>query len=294
MSLNIESCVTLNNGVKMPQLGMGVWQVNNTQAAQSVEWAIKHGYKAIDTAKQYGNEKGVGIGLKKGLADNHLKREDIFLTTKIYNGDQGYESTLKQFEGQLKNLQTDYVDLLLIHWPVDGTYLSAWKALEEIYRQGKARAIGVSNFNITKLQDVLKTASVKPAVNQMEFHPLCQEEDIKNFCDEQNIYLEAWSPLGSGTVLKDTRLQKIADKYNKSVAQVILRWDLQRDVITIPKSSHEARIEQNADIFDFELSDDDVNEINGFDIDKRSLWYGSFTWHGNPDGYKDSVEQWDD
>jgi Aldo/keto reductases, related to diketogulonate reductase len=294
MNLKLDSTVTLNNGVKMPQLGMGVWKVNNTGAAQSVEWALKHGYKAIDTAKQYGNEVGVGKGLQKGFADNGLKREDIFLTTKIFNGDQGYQSTLDNFEGQLKNLQTDYVDLLLIHWPVNGTYLETWRALETIYKEGKARAIGVSNFNIERLQDVLKHASIKPAVNQMEFNPLCQEVDIKNFCDENGIYLEAWSPLGGGSVLKDPRLQKIADKYNKSVAQVILRWDLQRGVITIPKSVHEERIVQNADVYDFELSEDDIKEINGLDTDKRSLWYGDFFWSGNPDGYKDSVEDWKD
>ncbi|KRN99384.1 aldo/keto reductase [Companilactobacillus kimchiensis] len=294
MNLKLDSTVTLNNGVKMPQLGMGVWKVNNSGAAQSVEWALKHGYKAIDTAKQYGNEPGVGKGLQQGFADNGLKREDIFLTTKIFNGDQGYQSVLDNFEGQLKDLQTDYVDLLLIHWPVDGTYLDTWRALETIYKSGKARAIGVSNFNIERLQDILKHGSIKPAVNQMEFHPLCQEVDIKNFCDEHDIYLEAWSPLGGGSVLKDPRLQQIADKYNKSVAQVILRWDLQRGIITIPKSVHEERIVQNADVYDFELNEDDIEEINGLDTDKRSLWYGDFFWSGNPDGYKDSVEDWKD
>ena len=294
MNFKLDSTVTLNNGVKMPQLGMGVWKVNNTGASQSVQWALKHGYKAIDTAKQYGNETGVGEGLAKGFADNGLKREDIFLTTKIFNGDQSYQSVLDAFEGQLKRLQTDYVDLLLVHWPVNGTYLETWRALETIYKEGKARAIGVSNFNIARLKDILNHGSIKPAVNQMEFHPLCQEEDIKNFCDKHDIYLEAWSPLGGGTVLNDDRLKTIADKYNKSVAQVILRWDLQRGIITIPKSVHEARIVQNADIYDFELNDDDVNEINGLDVEKRSLWYGDFYWSGNPDGYKDEVEKWDD
>lgn len=294
MNLSIDSTVTLNNGVKMPQLGLGVWKINNAGASQSVQWAIKNGYRAIDTAKQYGNEAGVGAGLAKALADNGLKREDVFLTTKIFNGDQGYESTLENFEGQLKNLQTDYVDLLLIHWPVDGKYLDTWRALEKIYREGKARAIGVSNFNISRLKDVLKNGSVKPAVNQMEFNPVCQEADIKQFCEENNIHLEAWSPLGGGRVLNDDRLKKLAAKYNKSVAQIILRWDLQQGVITIPKSVHEERIIQNSDIYDFELSDDDVQEIKGYDNDDRSLWYGGFKWHGNPTGYVDGVENWDD
>ncbi|MCH4009095.1 aldo/keto reductase [Companilactobacillus sp.] len=294
MSLTMNSTITLNNGVKMPQLGMGVWQINNAGAAQSVQWAIKHGYRAIDTAKQYGNEAGVGEGLAKALADNNLRRKDVFLTTKIFNGDQGYQSTLDNFEGQLNRLQTDYVDLLLIHWPVDGKYMDTWRALETIYREGKARAIGVSNFNISRLKDILKMASIKPAVNQMEFNPVCQEGDIKQFCDRHNIHLEAWSPLGGGRVLQNKVLESIADKYDKSVAQIILRWDLQRGVITIPKSVHEDRIVQNSDIYDFELSEDDVKLINGLDNDDRSLWYGGFKWSGNPEGYTDSVASWDD
>ena len=294
MDYSLDSTVTLNNGVKMPRLGLGVWQVNNTGASQSVQWAIKHGYRDIDTAKQYGNEAGVGDGLQRGLKDNGLKREDIFLTTKIFNGDQGYQSTLDAFEGQLQRLQTNYVNLVLIHWPVDGKYLDTWKALEKIYREGKARAIGVSNFNITRLKDIIKNGSIKPAVNQMEFHPLCQEEDIKNYCEKRNIYLEAWSPLGGGKVLNDERLKQIAAKYNKSVAQVILRWDLQRGVITIPKSVHEERIIENTQIFDFELNSDDIDEINSFDSESRDLWYGGFYWHGNPNGFKDSVKEWDD
>ncbi|AKP67950.1 aldo/keto reductase [Companilactobacillus ginsenosidimutans] len=294
MDYSLDSTITLNNGVKMPRLGMGVWKINNAGASQSVQWAIKHGYRAIDTAKQYGNEAGVGQGLTKGLADNNMKREDIFLTTKIFNGDQGYESTLEAFEDQLKRLQTDYVDLLLIHWPVDGKYLDTWRALEKIYHEGKARAIGVSNFNITRLKTILKNGSVKPTINQMEFHPLCQEEDIRNYCEQRNIQFEAWSPLGGGKVLNDERLKKIAAKYNKSVAQIILRWDLQQNVITIPKSVHEERLIQNTQIFDFELSNEDVQEINTYDNEARDLWYSGFYWHGNPTGMKDSVKQWND
>ncbi|WP_129044513.1 aldo/keto reductase [Companilactobacillus metriopterae] len=294
MSLSIDSKVTLNNGVQMPQFGLGVWQTSNKNASQSVQWAIANGYRAIDTAKQYGNEAGVGDGLKKAIADNNLNREDIFLTTKIYDGDQGYDSAIENFEGQLKALQVDYVDLLLVHWPVTDKYLDTWRALETIYKEGKARAIGISNFDIIRMKDILKHGSVKPAVNQMEFNPLCQEDDIKAFCDENNIYLEAWSPLGSGSVLNDSRLQKFADKYNKTVAQVILRWDLQRGIITIPKSIHEDRIKQNADIFDFELSDEDVQEINNYNIEKRAIWYGDFYWYGNPEGYRDSVSHIED
>ncbi|KRK58282.1 oxidoreductase [Fructilactobacillus fructivorans] len=294
MSRDLESKVRLNNGVEMPQLGMGVWKSNNKTAAQSVEWALNDGYRAIDTAKQYGNEAGVGEGLKKGLADNGLKREDVFLTTKVFNGDQGYDSTLEAFEGQLKRLQTPYVDLLLIHWPVNGKYKETWRALEKIYHEGKARAIGVSNFNIRRLRDLMKHSSVKPAVNQMEFHPLEQEADIKEYCDLNDIKLEAWSPLGGGEALGNPLVKKLAEKYGKSTAQIILRWDMQRGIISIPKSAHEKYIQANADIFDFELDDDDIRLINSLNVDKRSIWYGDFRWNGNPDAPVDTVDQWDD
>ncbi|KRN12875.1 oxidoreductase [Fructilactobacillus fructivorans] len=294
MSRDLESKVRLNNGVEMPQLGMGVWKSNNKTAAQSVEWALNDGYRAIDTAKQYGNEAGVGEGLKKGLADNGLKREDVFLTTKVFNGDQGYDSTLEAFEGQLKRLQTPYVDLLLIHWPVNGKYKETWRTLEKIYHEGKARAIGVSNFNIRRLRDLMKHFSVKPAVNQMEFHPLEQEADIKEYCDLNDIKLEAWSPLGGGEALGNPLVKKLAEKYGKSTAQIILRWDMQRGIISIPKSAHEKYIQANADIFDFELDDDDIRLINSLNVDKRSIWYGDFRWNGNPDAPVDTVDQWDD
>ncbi|MCF6514650.1 aldo/keto reductase [Lactobacillus sp. S2-2] len=294
MKLDLNSTVTLNNGIKMPLLGMGVWKSANKTASQSVRWALKHGYKLIDTAKQYGNERGVGEGLTKGLSENGLKREDIFLTTKIFNGDEGYESTLDAFDNQLKNLQTDYVDLLLIHWPVSGKYNETWKALEKIYNEGKAKAIGVSNFNVERLTDLLSEATITPAVNQMEFHPLEQETDIKNFCDQNDIQLEAWSPLGGGEVLNNPQITNLAEKYNKSTAQIILRWDMQRKIIAIPKSTHEKYIQQNTDIYDFELSNEDVQLINNLDLEKRSLWYGNFAWNGNPDGIKDTIDEWDD
>ncbi|USS88882.1 aldo/keto reductase [Fructilactobacillus cliffordii] len=292
MKLNLDSTITLNNGIEMPLLGLGVWKSDNQTAAQSVKWALANGYRAIDTAKQYGNEAGVGEGLKQGLAENGLKREDVFLTTKVFNGDQGYESTLKAFEGQLERLQTSYVDLLLIHWPVNGKYNETWKAMEKLYHEGKVRSIGVSNFNLDRLTDLMEHASVKPVLNQMEFNPVEQEKDIKDYCDKHHIWLEAWSPLGHGDALNDPAIQKLADKYNKSTAQIILRWELQREVITIPKSTHEEYIKQNADVYDFELSDEDVALINSLDIDKRSLWYGAFSWNGNPAGIVDAVDEW--
>ncbi|USS93425.1 aldo/keto reductase [Fructilactobacillus ixorae] len=293
MKLNLDSTITLNNGIEMPLLGLGVWKSDNQTAAQSVKWALANGYRAIDTAKQYGNEAGVGEGLKQGLADNGLNREDVFLTTKIFNGDQGYESTLKAFEGQLERLQTSYVDLLLIHWPVNGKYNETWKAMEKLYHEGKVRSIGVSNFNLDRLSDLLEHASVKPVLNQMEFNPVEQEKDIKDYCDRHHIWIEAWSPLGHGEALNNPAVKEIAAKYNKSTAQVILRWELQRKVITIPKSTHEEYIKQNADLYDFELSDADVALINSLDVDQRSLWYGAFSWNGNPAGIVDAVDEWD-
>ncbi|USS84764.1 aldo/keto reductase [Fructilactobacillus myrtifloralis] len=293
MKLNLDSTITLNNGIEMPLLGLGVWKSDNQTATQSVKWALANGYRAIDTAKQYGNEAGVGEGLKQGLADNGLSREDVFLTTKIFNGDQGYESTLKAFEGQLERLQTSYVDLLLIHWPVNGKYNETWKAMEKLYHEGKVRSIGVSNFNLDRLSDLMEHASVKPVLNQMEFNPVEQEKDIKDYCDRHHIWIEAWSPLGHGEALNNPAVKEIAAKYNKSTAQVILRWELQRELITIPKSTHEEYIKQNADLYDFELSDADVALINSLDVDQRSLWYGAFSWNGNPAGIVDAVDEWD-
>lgn len=288
--MDINSTVTLNNGVKMPRLGFGVWQTSNAVATQSVRWAIKHGYKSIDTAKKYGNEAGVGEGLTSGLAENGLNRSDIFLTTKIFIGDEGYQSTLDAFEGQLKNLQTNYVDLVLIHWPVPGKYLDTWQALEKLYLEGKIRAIGVSNFNIIRLKRLLKHASIKPVINQMEFNPLEQEADIKAFCDEHDIQLEAWSPLGHGAALANSVIEAIAEKYHKTPAQVIIRWELQRGIVTIPKSTHENFIESNTKVFDFELADDDIEAINALDLDKRSGWYGDWQVFGNPNGKPTEVE----
>ncbi|MBM7616722.1 diketogulonate reductase-like aldo/keto reductase [Weissella uvarum] len=292
---SLETTVRLNNGVEMPRLGLGVWKTNNTNAKESVSSAIQQGYRLIDTAKQYGNETGVGEGIREGLEKTGLDRKDLFITTKVFNGDQGYQSTLDKFEGSLKRLQLDYVDLLLIHWPVDGKYLDTWKAMEKLYHDGKVRAIGVSNFDVERLQNLLDHAEVKPVINQMEFNPLQQEKEILNFAQEQGIQLEAWSPLGGGAALNNPTIQKIADAHNKSTAQVIIRWDWQRGIVTIPKSAHPERIAQNSDIFDFSLSDDEVQAINDLDENKASIWYQDFGWY-EPNGGVDtgSVDKWDD
>ncbi|MGX4763966.1 aldo/keto reductase [Holzapfeliella sp. JNUCC 72] len=292
MSFDLSTRITLNNGTSIPQMGLGVWKSNNTQAKEAVMLGLKHGYEMFDTAKQYGNERGVGEGLVEGLKAVGKTREDIFLTTKIFGGDQGYQETLDAIDGQLERLQTDYVDLLLVHWPVTGKYVDTWRAVEEIYKAGKARAIGVSNFDNERMQNLLDHATIIPAVNQMEYNPLIQERDILAFNQQHGIHLQAWSPLGGGAVLTDPELQKIADKYNKTIAQVVLRWNFQSGIITIPKSVHEERIQQNADIFDFELSAQDMQKLYSMNQEKRSLWYNDFSWEGG--SINEAVEEWGD
>ncbi|MGR3742448.1 aldo/keto reductase [Companilactobacillus sp. DQM5] len=287
--MDLNTKITLNNGIEIPVLGLGVWKTSNKDATNSVKLAVKNGYRLIDTAKQYGNEAGVGQGITEALKENNLKREDIFLTTKVFNGDQGYNSTLDSINEQLKRLQTSYIDLLLIHWPVFDKYLETYRALEELYKQGKIRAIGVSNFDIEKLTTILNNFKTVPVINQMEFHPHCQEKDILKFCLNHNIQLEAWSPLGGGDLLKDSVINNLAKKYHKTPAQIILRWDIQKRVLPIPKSIHEKRIIENSNIFDFELANEDMNNINNLDQNNRSLWYEDFYWSGNKRGFKDSI-----
>ncbi|MDD9139277.1 aldo/keto reductase [Fructobacillus sp. CRL 2054] len=292
----LQKTTKLSNGVLMPVFGLGVWKSSNEQAANSVRTAVKHGYRLIDTAKQYGNEAGVGYGIQQALVENHLNRKDLFVTTKIYNGDQGYESTLENFDEQLKRLRLTYVDLLLIHWPVDDKYVDTWKALEKIYHEGKARAIGVSNFDESNLAELEKLNGLMPQVNQMEFNPLVQEEHLLNKMNGLGIAMEAWSPLGGGEALTDPAVKKIADKHGKTSAQTILRFDYQMGVITIPKSVHEERIIANSQIDDFELSDAEMKQIQAMDKEQRSIWHGDFAWHKGSEetGTKDSISHWDD
>lgn len=267
---NLQDTVTLHNGVKMPWFGLGVFKVQEgEEVVQAVKAAIKNGYRSIDTAAVYKNEEGVGQAIKEALEENGLKREDLFITSKVWNSDQGYETTLEAYETSLKKLNLDYLDLYLVHWPVKGKYKETWRALETLYKDGRVKAIGVSNFHIHHLEDVLKDAEIKPMVNQVEYHPQLAQRDIRAFCREQGIQLEAWSPLAQGQLLDNETLKEIAAKYNKSVAQVILRWDLHNEVVTIPKSIKEHRIIENASIFDFELSQADMEKINGLNEDKR-------------------------
>ncbi|ANE47620.1 glyoxal reductase [Paenibacillus swuensis] len=267
MTTKITDTTVLNNGVEMPWFGLGVWQAaDGEEVVRAVTGAIQAGYRSIDTAAVYKNEAGVG----QGIRESGVPREELFITTKVWNADQGYETTLAAFEASLKLLGLEYVDLYLIHWPVKGKYKETWKALEELYRNGRVRAIGVSNFHVSHLEDLLTDAEVVPAVNQVEYHPRLAQPELKQFCEEHNIQLEAWSPLMQGKLLDEPTLTAIAGKYNKSTAQVILRWDLQNEVVTIPKSVQQERIEANAQIFDFELSDEDMAAIDALNKNERT------------------------
>ncbi|MDR4432982.1 glyoxal/methylglyoxal reductase [Bacillus tequilensis] len=266
MPKSLKDTVKLHNGVEMPWFGLGVFKVENgSEATESVKAAIKNGYRSIDTAAVYQNEEGVGIGIK----ESGVAREELFITSKVWNEDQGYETTLAAFEKSLERLQLDYLDLYLIHWPGKDKYKDTWRALEKLYKDGKIRAIGVSNFQVHHLEELLKDAEIKPMVNQVEFHPRLTQKEVRDYCKANGIQMEAWSPLMQGQLLDNEVIAQIAEKYNKSVAQVILRWDLQHEVITIPKSIKEHRIIENADIFDFELSQEDMDKIDALNKDER-------------------------
>jgi methylglyoxal/glyoxal reductase len=264
---HLQDTVTLHNGVKMPWFGLGVYKVTDeTEIVQVVSSALHHGYRHIDTASFYNNEEGVG----RGVRESGIPREEIFVTSKVWNDDQGYESTLQSFENSLTKLGMDYLDLFLIHWPVAKKYKDTWRALEKLYKEGRVRAIGVSNFHIHHLENLMKDAEIKPMVNQIEYHPHLTQKEVQDFCKKEGIQMEAWSPLKRGALLNEPALVEIGKKYGKSTAQVILRWDIQNEVVTIPKSSKEERIVENANIFDFELSIEDMNRIDSLNQNDRS------------------------
>ncbi|HFU7080972.1 TPA: aldo/keto reductase [Bacillus cereus] len=267
---NLQSKTVLNNGVEMPWFGLGVFKVEDgPELVEAVKSAIKAGYRSIDTAAIYGNEKAVGEGIRAGIKEAGISREDLFITSKVWNSDQGYETTLAAYEESLKKLELDYLDLYLVHWPVEGKYKDTWRALETLYKEKRVRAIGVSNFQIHHLQDVMKDAEIKPMINQVEYHPRLTQKELQAFCKEQGIQMEAWSPLMQGQLLDNETLQEIAEKHGKTTAQVILRWDLQNGVITIPKSTKEHRIIANADIFNFELTKEDMEKIDALNQNHR-------------------------
>ncbi|WP_028390041.1 aldo/keto reductase [Bacillus cihuensis] len=263
MIKNIQDTTNLHNGVKMPWFGIGVFKVEEgPELVNAVKLAIKHGYRSIDTAAIYENEEGVGQAIREGIIETNIPREELFITSKVWNSDLGYESTIAAYETSLKKLGLEYLDLYLIHWPVEGKYKEAWHALETLYKEGRVKAIGVSNFQVHHLEDLMNDAEIKPMVNQVEYHPRLTQKEIQAFCQEHGIQLEAWSPLMQGQLLDNLVLQEIANKYSRTIAQVILRWDLQNGVVTIPKSTKEHRIVENSTIFDFELTKEEMQRIN--------------------------------
>ncbi|MEH7444806.1 aldo/keto reductase [Bacillus sp. JJ1122] len=266
MPNSLQDTTTLHNGVKMPWFGLGVFKVKEgSEVVDSVMAAIKNGYKSIDTAAVYQNEEGVGQAIKEA----GVPREELFVTTKVWNADQGYESTLKAFETSMEKLGLEYLDLYLIHWPVEGKYKDTWKALEKLYKDGRVRAIGVSNFHVHHLKDLMDDAEIKPMVNQVEYHPHLAQTELLEFCKAEGIQMEAWSPLKQGELLSEPTIVEIAESHGKSPSQVILRWDLQNGVVTIPKSIKEHRIVENADVFNFELSSEDMDRLNNLNKDER-------------------------
>ncbi|OEU85620.1 oxidoreductase [Streptomyces abyssalis] len=260
--------VTLNNGVRIPQLGFGVFQIPDDETAAAVGTALEAGYRSIDTAAVYGNEQGVG----RALASSGIPREELFVTTKLWNDDQGYDETLRAFDTSLEKLGLDHVDLYLVHWPLPARdrYLDTWRAMEKIHADGRARAVGVSNFQPAHLTRLLENTGVVPAVNQIELHPRLQQRELRAFHTEHGITTEAWSPLAQGALLRDPAVTAIAQAHGRTPAQVILRWHLQIGNVVIPKSVTPERIRQNIDVFDFSLSDEDVAAITPLDDGTRT------------------------
>jgi len=261
--------ITLNNGVEIPQLGFGVYQVAPEETAEAVQAALEVGYRHIDTAEMYRNEAGVG----EGIRNSGIPREEVFVTSKLNNGFHAHDDALKAFDGTLAALQFDYVDLFLIHWPLPGIdvdYVETWKAMEEIYRSGRAKAIGVSNFKEHHLRKLFSATEIRPAVNQIEIHPYLTQDGLRAFDADHEIATEAWSPIAQGKVLDDPAVVRVAERVGRTPAQVTLRWHVQRGDIVFPKSVTRSRIEENFALFDFELSEDDMRELTTLNRDERT------------------------
>lgn len=261
---------TLNNGVKMPLLGFGVFQITDLEECEEIVYqAIQHGYRLIDTAASYGNEEAVGRAIKR----SGVPREELFITTKLWISDATYEGTKSAFQRSLDKLGLDYLDLYLIHQPLNDVY-GSWRAMEELYKEGKVRAIGLANFYPDRLLDLIAFNEVTPAVNQVEINPFFQREEDIQVMKDKGVQVEGWAPFAEGKndLFHNDRLQKIGDKYNKSIAQVILRWNIQRGIVAIPKSANVERMQQNFAIFDFELTAEDMQEITTLDENKSSFF----------------------
>lgn len=263
----LNKTIKLYNGVEIPMLGLGTWQSKDEVARMAVLSALSHGYRLIDTAAAYGNELGVGQGVK----DSGLKREEIFITSKLRNADHGYDNTVRAFELTLKKLGTDYLDLYLIHWPNPVQYRThweeatagTWKAMEEFYKAGRIRAIGVSNFMPHHIETLMKTAEIMPMVNQLKLCPGVTQPEIVNYCKEKGIVVEAYSPFGTGNIFVSPEMKALAEKYGKTVGQICLRWCDQLGFVSLPKSANPMRIKQNTEIYDFTITGEDMDLISG-------------------------------
>lgn len=269
MCLSIESKIKLNNGVLIPAIGLGVYQAHaGTETQNAVIHALKAGYRHIDTAKFYRNEKDLPAAIKR----SGVPREHVFVTTKLWNDDHGYDKTIKACKESLKRLEMQYVDLYLIHYPMRKLRGDSWRAMETLYEEGKCRAIGVSNYTVRHLEELLKTTKIVPAVNQVEFHPYLYQKELLDFCHTHHVRIEAYSPLTKGKKLNDPKLLNISGRYNKSAAQILIRWGLQHELIVLPKSTKPERINENADVFNFEISAEDMIALNNLHCNFRVAW----------------------
>jgi methylglyoxal/glyoxal reductase len=269
MFLTLQSHAILNNGVEIPRLGLGVYQTPTGEATlNAVRYALKIGYRHIDTAWLYGNEGDVG----RAVRESGIHREEVFVTTKVWNSYQGYDSTLTACERSLRRLGLSFVDLYLIQWPVQGKNKDTWKAMIQILREGKATAIGVSNYEIFHLEEILQNFDVVPSVHQVEFHPFLYQEELLQFCKSNRIQLEAYSPLTRGEKLSHPMLMSLAKKYSKTSAQILIRWSLQHGLVVIPKTIHENRIKENSQVFDFQLEEKDMELLNSLNEDLHTVF----------------------
>ena len=267
--MTIDSAIKLNNNIEIPRFGLGVYLSKPGKTTyNAVLWALDAGYRHFDTAKAYRNEGDVG----KAIKDSGLKKEDIFVTTKLWNEDQGFEKALRAFDNSLAELGFDYVDLYLIHWPVEKERKDSWKALEKIYTEGRARSIGVSNYTIKHLKEMESYAEVRPMVNQVEFHPFLFQKNLLDYCIMKGIQVEAYTPLTRGERLDHPDFQVMAKKYSKTSAQILIRWSLQHDLVVIPKSVHKERIIENSQVFDFEISGSDMEILDSINEELRVCW----------------------